>query len=58
MENRNSQIRAILISIFSEEIVRRHIKWDRFASLLMEGLLTSLFDIMRRFCGIASAGVR
>ena len=38
--------------------VRRHIKWHRFRSGLRETLLTSLFDIKRQLCGIASVDVR
>ena len=38
--------------------VRRHIKWHRFRPGLRETLLTFLFDIKRRLCGIASVDVR
>jgi len=38
--------------------VHRHIKWHRFKSGLRETLLTSLVDIKRRLCGIASVDVR
>jgi hypothetical protein len=37
--------------------VRRHIKWHRFRPGLRETLLTSLVDIKRRLCGIASVDV-
>ena len=41
-----------------EGIVRRHIKWHRLRPGLRETLLTSLVDIKRGLCGIASVDVR
>ena len=38
--------------------VRRHIKWHGFRPGLRETLLTSLVDIKRRLCGIASVDVQ
>ena len=38
--------------------VRRHIKWHLFRARLRETLLTSLVDIKRRLCCIASVDVR
>ncbi len=38
--------------------VRRHIKWHLFRHGLRETLLTSLVDIKRRLCGIASVDIR
>ena len=45
-------------AVASAMTVRRHIKWHRFRPGLRETLLTSLVDIKRRLCGIASVDVR